>query len=95
VLVGARGNAYNRVLAPGEALLVKPPSLLFKDPSVTAQLHIEHPAAGAQFWRSWGNRYLWLRLVGPGRVGIESCYEPDADPGTDFQQTSNATRHVW
>jgi uncharacterized protein (AIM24 family) len=95
VMIGARGNAYNRYLEPGESLLIKPPSLLFKDPSVGVQLHVEHPAAGVQFWRSWGNRYLWLRLHGPGRVGIESCYDPHADPGTDFQSLSQATRHAW
>ncbi len=48
-----------------------------------------------KFWRSWGNRYLWLQLWGPGRVGLESAYAGDADPGTDFNSMSNATQHSW
>ena len=40
-----------------------------------------------KFWRSWGNRYLWLRLWGPGRIGHRVVpTSADADPGTDFQQ---------
>jgi uncharacterized protein (AIM24 family) len=95
VLIAAGGNAYTRELAEGESLLVKPPALLFKDPTVAVQLHVEYPSAGVKFWRSWGNRYLWLRLWGPGRIGIESCYLPDADPGTDFGSVSQSTQHNW
>jgi uncharacterized protein (AIM24 family) len=95
VMIGAGGAAFTRDLAQGETLLVKPPSLLFKEPTVAMQLHVEYPAAGVKFWRTWGNRYLWLRLWGPGRVGIESCYRPDLDPGTDFRDMSQATQHVW
>ena len=32
-------------------------------------------------WNSRRNRYLWLRLTGPGRVGVQSHYEPLEDPG--------------
>jgi len=95
VMIGAGGAAFLRDLADGESLLVKPPSLLFKDPSVTMQLHVEYPAAGVKLWRTWGNRYLWLRLWGPGRIGIESAYLADADPGTDFRDMSQATQHAW
>jgi uncharacterized protein (AIM24 family) len=95
VMIGAGGAAFIRTLGEGETILVKPPALLFKDPTVTMQLHIEYPTAGAKLWRSWGNRYLWLRLWGPGRVGIESCYTPATDPGTDFRDTSQATQHAW
>jgi uncharacterized protein (AIM24 family) len=95
VMIHAGGNAYTRDLAQGETMLIKPPALLYKDPSVAVQLHVEYPAAGMKFWRSWGNRYLWLRVWGPGRVGIESCYNSEADPGTDFQSMSQATQHSW
>jgi uncharacterized protein (AIM24 family) len=95
VMIGAGGNAYTRDLAEGETILVKPPALLFKDPTVAMQLHIEYPSAGMKFWRSWGNRYLWLRLWGPGRVGLESAYVSQADPGTTFNSMSNATQHAW
>jgi uncharacterized protein (AIM24 family) len=95
VLVQCGGNAYTRELAAGETLLVKPPSLLFKDPSVEIQLHVEYPAAGLKLWKSWGNRYLWLRLHGPGRVGVQSCYSAVDDPGTDFRDISPHTQHLW
>jgi uncharacterized protein (AIM24 family) len=95
VMIGAGGNAYTRDLAEGETILVKPPALLFKDPAVAMQLHVEYPAAGIKLWRSWGNRYLWLRLWGPGRVGLESAYVSEADPGTTFNSMSTATQHAW
>ena len=95
VLVQVSGNAYVRDLAAGESILVKPPALLFKDPTVGMQLHVEYPAAGAKLWRTWGNRYLWLRVFGPGRVGIESCYDRLDDPGTDFRDLSPHTDHLW
>jgi uncharacterized protein (AIM24 family) len=95
VMLGAGGTAFVRDLGPGETILVKPPALLFKDPSVAMQLHVEYPQAGAKFWRRWGNRYLWLRLWGPGRVGLESAYESEDDPGTDFRSTSQYTQHMW
>jgi uncharacterized protein (AIM24 family) len=95
VMIGAGGNAYTRDLAERETILVKPPALLFKDPTVAMQLHVEYPSSGVRFWRSWGNRYLWLRLWGPGRVGLESAYVGEADPGTDFNSMSNATQHAW
>jgi uncharacterized protein (AIM24 family) len=95
VLVQAGGNAYTRDLAEGQSILVKPPSLLFKDPSVQVQLHVEYPAAGMRLWKSWGSRYLWLRLYGPGRVGLQSCYERLDDPGTDFRDLSPHTDHIW
>src|SRR5579871_3712914 len=95
VFVQVGGNAFVRDLADGEAILVKPPALLFKDPGVRYQLHVEFPAAGVKLWRTWGNRYLWLRLWGPGRVGLQSCYERLEDPGSDFRDSSQFTQHLW
>jgi uncharacterized protein (AIM24 family) len=95
VLVQGGGNTFVRDLAEGETLLVKPPSFLFKDPTVQMQLHVEYPHAGFKFWRSWGNRYLWLRLWGPGRVGVQSSYERLEDPGTDFHDLSSHTDRIW
>ncbi|HEY2430458.1 MAG TPA: AIM24 family protein [Acidimicrobiales bacterium] len=94
-LIQVGGNAFMRVLAAGEQILVKPPALLFKDPSVGMQLHVEFPSAGIKLWRSWGNRYLWLRLWGPGRVALQSCYDRLEDPGTDFREACQYTQQMW
>lgn len=95
LLLHAAGNAFVRTLDAEETILIKPPALLFKDPSVRMQLHVEYPHAGVKFWRSWGNRYLWLRLWGPGRVAVQSAYERLEDPGTNFQNTSGHTEWRW
>jgi len=95
VLVQVGGNAFMRDLQQGESILVKPPSLLFKDPSVSMQLHVEFPHAGMKFWRSWGNRYLWLRVTGPGRVALQSSYDRLEDPGNDFRDSCGFTQRVW
>ena len=92
----ARGNSFIRTLRQGETILIKPPALLYKDPTVAMQLHVEYPrSAGVSFWRSWGNRYLWLRLWGPGRVAIQSAYEHMEDPGSSFVSTSGRTEYAW
>ena len=95
VLVQVGGNAFMRDLDAGESILVKPPSLLFKDPTVGLQLHVEFPQAGMKLWRSWGNRYMWLRLTGPGRVALQSSYDRLEDPGTDFRDSCGFTQQVW
>jgi uncharacterized protein (AIM24 family) len=95
VLVQVGGNAFLRELAPSESILVKPPALLFKDPTVSMQLHVEYPHAGMKFWRSWGNRYLWLRVTGPGRVALQSSYERLEDPGKDFRDACYFSQQVW
>ncbi len=95
VLAQAGGNVFLRDLDPGESILVKPPALLYKDPTVAWQMHVEFPHAGTRFWRSWGNRYLWLRLWGPGRVALQSSYDRLEDPGSDFQDSCQFTQQVW
>lgn len=95
VIVQAGGNCFLRDLAEGESILIKPPALLYKDPTVGYDLHIEFPHSGMKLWRSWGNRYMWLRLRGPGRVALQSSYDRLEDPGTDFQDSCQFTQHVW
>ena len=95
VLLHASGNAFVRALGPGETILLKPTALLFKDTTVGMQLHLEHPAGTWRSWRSWGERYLWLRLFGPGRVAIQSAYERFHDPGSSLYRTSPATVWRW
>jgi uncharacterized protein (AIM24 family) len=95
VFVQVGGNAFVRELAEGEQILVKPPALVFKDPTVGMQLHVEFPHAGMKLWRSWGNRYMWLRIWGPGRVALQSCYERLEDPGTDFSDSCQFSQQAW
>jgi uncharacterized protein (AIM24 family) len=96
LLLHGAGNVFVRTLAPGQTILIKPTSLLFKDISVRMNLHFEHPGGTWQTWRSWGQRYLWLRLHGPGRVAVQSNYEPMEDNGmTVTGSEPMSTRHQW
>jgi len=95
VMIGAGGAAFIRDLAEGESLLVKPPALLFKDPTGQLPAPCRVPQGRHEAMALVGNRYLWLRLHGPGRVGVESCYLAEEDPGTDFHDTSGATQQLW
>ena len=96
LLLHAGGNAFVRELAPGESILIKPPSLLYKEPSVQMHLHVEHPAAPASGWSgSTANRYMWLRLIGPGRVCVQSQYEHFEDPGRSLTSVSSHTVQNW
>jgi uncharacterized protein (AIM24 family) len=95
IFVQAGGNVFLRDLAEQESLLVKPPALLYKDPTVAMQMHVEFPHSGMKFWRSWGNRYLWLRVWGPGRVALQSSYDRLEDPGTDFRDSCAYSQQVW
>jgi hypothetical protein len=69
-------------------------SFLFKDPTVRMNLHFEHPAGTWRSWRSWGNRYLWLRLTGPGRVAVQSNFEPMEDPGSNLDSCEPHTTSI-
>jgi hypothetical protein len=59
------------------------------------QLHFEHPAGTWRSWRSWGERYIWLRLIGPGRVAVHSAYDRLEDPGSNLSGYSLATSRRW
>lgn len=77
VLLHSSGNVFVRLLGKGQTLLIKPNSLVYKDSSVGMQLQVERPQGPAQR----GQRLAWLRLTGPGRVAIQSAYEPMEDSG--------------
>jgi len=95
LLLHAGGNIFVRDLAPGQTILVKPTALVFKDPTVDMHLHFEHPAGIFSMWRSWSNRYLWLRLTGPGRVAIQSVFEHIEGEARNMTRWSNATATRW
>jgi uncharacterized protein (AIM24 family) len=95
LLLHAAGNVFVRTLAPGQAILVKPTALVFKDPAVQMHLHFEHPGAFFTPWRSWSNRYMWLRLIGPGRVAVQSVFERMEGESRYMSRWSNATEVRW
>jgi uncharacterized protein (AIM24 family) len=95
VLLHAHGNAFVRTLGAGESILVKPNAFLYKDATASLALHFEHPHTGGfSFWR-YGERYLWLRITGPGKIAIQSAYGHHHDPGHRVVGTSGSTRHQW
>jgi uncharacterized protein (AIM24 family) len=64
------GNVFERMLQPGETILLEPGSFLYKDSSVTMdtdQIKLKSGFIGHT------NMYL-ARMTGPGRVGIQSMY---------------------
>lgn len=95
LLLHAPGNTFIRDLAPGQSLLVKPSALLYRDLSVTAHLHLEYPhTRGLGWWRSFSYRSIWLRLVGPGRVAVQSVYVPEEESEA-IRSHSQATVRRW
>jgi len=91
LLLHAGGNVFFRTLAPGESILVKPTALIFKDPGVHMQLHFERPNRTFSSWGYWSNRYVWLRLQGPGRVAIQSVFEAVEGEARNLVNCSDAT----
>jgi len=95
LLLHAGGNVFERTLVVGETICVKPPALLFKDPSVGMALHVEQPS-GASVWRSgYQYRHLWLRMWGPGRVAVQSQFGHFHDPGTRITRSSGMSTTCW
>jgi uncharacterized protein (AIM24 family) len=97
LLLHAPGNVFVKDLGPYQTILVKPSSLVFKDPSVQMQLHFEHPSGNIlfSFWGSWTQRYLWLRLTGPGRVAISSVFDRIEGESLNVTNFSSATEQRW
>ena len=95
LMLHAAGNVFIRELGPGETILIKPTALVFKDPSVQMHLHFERPGSVFRGWGSWGNRYIWLRLMGPGRVAVQSVFERIEGETRNMSNFSYATEQVW
>ncbi len=95
LLLHASGNVFVRKLDAGQSILIKPTALIFKDPTVSMQLHFEHPNSKWNLWMAYTQRYLWLRVTGPGRVAIQSAFEPVEDNGRNITSHSPATRQNW
>jgi uncharacterized protein (AIM24 family) len=95
LILHAAGNVFVRELAANQTILVKPTALIFKDPTVQMQLHFEHPRTGFSLWGSWANRYLWLRLWGPGRVAVQSVFDRMEGENSNITSCSSATQQRW
>jgi uncharacterized protein (AIM24 family) len=99
LLVHAHGNAFVRNLARGETVLIKAQALLYKDVSVGMTLHFEY--AQRRGFVSWLNaawnlqRYLWLRLTGPGRIAMQSAYGHHHDPERAVVDSTPASEQYW
>jgi uncharacterized protein (AIM24 family) len=94
LMLHSPGNTFVRDLRPGERMLVQPSALLYRDLSVTMHLHIEYPNTPGFFWRrSYNYRSLWLRLIGPGRVAVQSVYQrPEESSAISSHSYATITR---
>jgi uncharacterized protein (AIM24 family) len=95
LLLHSPGNMFIRDLAAGETICIQPSALVYKDPSVGMQLHIEYPnSGGTSFHRNYSYRQVWLRLWGPGRIAVQSVFErPEAS--NQITSHSPATSMAW
>ena len=98
LLLHSPGNAFIRDLAPGETILIQPSSLLYCDGSVSMHLHLEYPQSSGGGWfgysRSYEHRTVWLRVIGPGRVAVQSIFEkPESSEA--ITNHSPATSQRW
>ncbi len=98
LLLHGHGNVFVRHLEARQHISIKPTALLFKDPGVRMNLHLEYPGGTGSFtgWGNWSTRYVWLRLHGPGRVAVQSHFEPMEDPGHPIGRSEPlATQRRW
>lgn len=91
LLLHARGNAFIRDLRAEERIYVLPRALVYKDVSVHMNIHMERPASPRAHWRLTP----MVRLIGPGRVAIQSQYghEGEAHWGWDDLPNSGSWRN--
>ncbi len=94
VLLHSPGNTFLRDLGPQETILVQPSALLYCDVSVTMHLHLEYPRFSGLGWRSsYDHRNTWLRLIGPGRIAVQSIFGHAS--GERITSSSPATSYRW
>lgn len=88
LLLHGYGNVFEKMLAPGEALDVEPGAWLWKDPSVQMSVTTVSGSQrggglfGAIAGFMAGSSIIMNRMIGPGRVGIQSMtYHPPSAEG--------------
>jgi uncharacterized protein (AIM24 family) len=64
------GNVFQRILPPGETILLEPGGFLYKDSSVQLETELQSFSTGL----FGGTGMSLMKLTGPGRVGIQSMY---------------------
>lgn len=64
------GNVFERVLHPGETILIEPGAFLYKDSSVQMDVQMQQLTTGL----FGGTAMSLAKMTGPGRVGIQSMY---------------------
>ena len=94
LLLHASGNVFIRDLAPGQTICIQPSALLYKDPTVGMQLHLEYPSGASYGFAGYQTRTVWLRMWGPGRVAVQSVFERP-ESGNRVTNSSPATRTNW
>jgi uncharacterized protein (AIM24 family) len=70
LLLHGYGNVFERVLRPGESIMIEPGAFLYKDASVTMNVETQQLTTG--FFGGTGMNLA--RMTGPGRIGIQSMY---------------------
>jgi uncharacterized protein (AIM24 family) len=85
VLLHASGNVMVRELSAGQTMLIKPTALVYMDRAVRLGIEWQylpgHPMGP--------HRLIWLHVGGPGRVAIQSAYEPVEDDGEAIMSYSH------
>jgi uncharacterized protein (AIM24 family) len=97
LLLHAPGNVFIRDLQQGESLTIQPSSLLYRDLSVRINLHLEYPRnMGFAFWSNrWSYRSIFAQVHGPGRVAVQSVYEPPEDTEIITGHPYDTTTRHW
>ena len=97
VLIHAKGNVYRRELGVGEQVLVKGTAFLYAEPSVSMAPHFERVRvnSGRMFGQGW-TRLAWTRIVGPGRVAIQSVHgHHHTTTGSVVGSPDSTTERSW
>ena len=76
LLLHAAGNVFVRDLTETESILVEPGSPVYWEDSVQISMHLEYVRTPVDPTRRAPgiHRTIWLRLVGPGRVAVQSVH---------------------
>ena len=70
LLLHGYGNVFERILKPGESILIEPGAFLNKDSSVQMNVQMQQLTTGL----FGGTAMSLAQVIGPGRVGIQSIY---------------------